>query len=118
MNRNVRAVEVPHIGDIKNPGQFAFTGIGGLAGGPYGMVFSCPCGCGVESSIAFDNRPAEWISKTPERLAWHWDGNRENPTLSPSLHKPSDCLLGSDLGTMQPHPGWHGFLRAGIFQEC
>lgn len=33
---------------------------------------------------------------------WQWDGNRESPTLSPSLH----CI-----------GHWHGFLRNGRFES-
>lgn len=35
--------------------------------------------------------------------SWSWDGNREKPTLTPSIH----CI-----GV------WHGFLRAGRFESC
>jgi hypothetical protein len=35
--------------------------------------------------------------------SWEWDGNREKPTLSPSIH----CV-----GV------WHGYLRAGRFESC
>jgi len=34
---------------------------------------------------------------------WQWDGNKDKPTLSPSLH-----WVGN----------WHGFLRAGKFVSC
>lgn len=34
---------------------------------------------------------------------WTWDGNRERPTLSPSIH-----AVGH----------WHGYLRAGRFESC
>jgi len=37
------------------------------------------------------------------RACWEWDGNREAPTLSPSVHRP---------GT------WHGFIRAGRLESC
>lgn len=35
--------------------------------------------------------------------AWSWDGNREAPTLNPSI-------LALDTG-------WHGYLRAGVLVE-
>jgi hypothetical protein len=35
--------------------------------------------------------------------SWEWDGNRERPTLSPSVW----C-----------RGIWHGFLRAGRFESC
>ena len=37
--------------------------------------------------------------KHTERTVWHWDGDREIPTLNPSINNPPD--------------GWHGWLRAG-----
>lgn len=36
----------------------------------------------------------------PGRGEWEWDGNREAPTLSPSILHHSE-------------PKWHGYLRAG-----
>jgi hypothetical protein len=59
-----------------------------------GMMYRCPCGCGVLGSLAF--RPAPSPS-------WQWDGNTEVPTLSPSVH----------------HVGhWHGFLTKGVWETC
>lgn len=34
---------------------------------------------------------------------WQWDGNLDAPTLTPSIN----CVR-----------CWHGFLRAGTFEEC
>jgi hypothetical protein len=34
---------------------------------------------------------------------WGWDGNREKPTLTPSIHAPHQ---------------WHGHLRAGRLESC
>lgn len=59
-----------------------------------GMAFRCPCGCGLESWLTI--RPAPSPS-------WEWDGNREEPTLSPSVH---------NVGH------WHGFLRAGWWVQA
>ena len=34
---------------------------------------------------------------------WHWDGNLDKPTLTPSIH----------------HVGvWHGYMRAGRLESC
>ena len=36
----------------------------------------------------------------PNRTVWHWDGDKDNSTLNPSI--------------LNPDPGgWHGWLRAG-----
>ena len=52
--------------------------------------FICPCGCG-----GYIDLPVK--SMCPE--GWDWDGNVDEPTLSPSiLNRP--C-------------GWHGYLRKG-----
>lgn len=61
---------------------------------PKGMIYVCPCGCGETGALAF--RPAPSPS-------WEWDGNREAPTLSPSVH----------------HVGhWHGYLRGGFWVQA
>ena len=41
---------------------------------------------------------------------WHWDGNVEKPTLSPSI---------GSLGMNETPPrGWHGYLQAGRWVGC
>lgn len=42
------------------------------------------------------------------RTSWQWDGNREKPTLSPSIF----------VGMRDTPPGWHGFVRAGVMETC
>jgi len=59
-----------------------------------GMIYVCPCGCGRIGAIPI--RPAESPS-------WAWDGNRDAPTLNPSVH---------DVGH------WHGWLRNGVWESC
>lgn len=74
------------------PGAFEFYKAGERF--PAGMIYSCPCGCGVQGALAF--RPHESPS-------WEWDGNREKPTLTPSVH----------------HVGhWHGWLTGGVWISC
>lgn len=59
-----------------------------------GMIYLCPCGCRRTGALHFRPHPSP---------SWEWDGNREAPTLSPSVH----------------HVGhWHGWLRAGIWETC
>lgn len=65
-----------------------------------GMHFSCPCGCGAISYLAFTSRPAFLKGGGPE---WEWNGDRDRPTLSPSV-------LQSGLPCK-----WHGFLRDGYW---
>jgi len=72
-------------------GGFEFFTSGGRP--EAGMLFRCPCGCGKLQSLDF--RPHDSPS-------WEWDGNRDAPTLQPSVH-------------MVGH--WHGWLRAGIWES-
>src|SRR5262245_60104937 len=66
------------------PGAFRWTGLYGVdEGGPYGMNFKCPCGCGAIHGAGFTTRPKDWNEGRDAR--WAWDGNKEKPTLSPSL---------------------------------
>ncbi len=59
------------------------------------LLFKCP-GCGEVASIP--------ISMEGSGKDWKWDGNKESPTLNPSIHSVGCC-------------GWHGWLRGGIFSE-
>jgi hypothetical protein len=98
------------------PGAFRWTGLYGVdEGGPYGMNFKCPCGCGAVHGAGFDNRPADWLAKDRPRPMWHWNGDKEKPTLTPSLglHRSHD---GRTIGVDGYH--WHGHLKAGVFEEC
>lgn len=58
-----------------------------------GFQFICPCGCGNESWLPVDREIGMG--------GWRWDGNREKPTLTPSV-----------FNTGMPCK-WHGWLRAG-----
>ena len=73
--------------DDVQPGDFQFSD-------PVtGMWYICPCGCGTQGYLRI--RPSE-----PAHPSWGWDGNREEPTLTPSVH----------------HVGhWHGFLNKGVW---
>lgn len=61
------------------------------------LMFVCPCGCGSIGHCA--------VEKHGNHPMWTWDGNKEKPTLSPSIQRTHGCK-------------WHGFLRAGIFESC
>lgn len=100
------------------PGDFQFQDIGGKptddplaaqteyerdGGKPRcRLAFACPrtgkpCAGGLGLLIGRPDNPASHPS-------WHWDGNVETPTLSPSIN----CIGGC---------GWHGFLQAGVFRD-
>lgn len=117
MKRNAIANFVDSFHDGEVPaGSCKWTGLYGVDDpGPFGINFKCPCGCGAIHGAGFDNRPADWVAKNSSPL-WHWDGNKEKPTLSPSLGlhvTPGHNVVGPD-GNYH----WHGYLRAGIFEEC
>lgn len=58
-----------------------------------GLLFKCPCGCGLMGALDF--RPHESPS-------WDWNGDKEKPTLTPSVHTPGH---------------WHGFLTDGVWRS-
>jgi len=61
-----------------------------------GIGFICPCGCGREG----------WLPFRPETSpAWEWNGNKEKPTLRPSVLQVGGCR-------------WHGFLTDGVWRSC
>lgn len=62
------------------------------------LEFTCPCGCGRIGAITVSQGQKE-------QNTWLWDGNVENPTLSPSIQKTSPCR-------------WHGYLQNGMWVEC
>lgn len=93
---------------------------------------SCDCfAVGSSSEAAHAERPgafyidpngmAIWI-KTPDMRAvrlpldgsrgWRWDGNREKPTITPSILNFDQEADGTR------HELWHGFLRAGRLESC
>lgn len=57
------------------------------------LNFVCPCGCHA-------------VHAAPLRAgAWTWNGNKEFPSLAPSILSCAPCK-------------WHGYLTDGIFEEC
>lgn len=57
------------------------------------LTFRCPCGCYKIAGVSIAGP-----------RCWEWDGNREKPTITPSI------LI--DGGH------WHGFLTDGVFRSC
>ena len=102
MKRNCKAIEVEDAFENGEPGVFNFYGsTNSNSSLIYGMMFICPCGCGILASIAFKN------NKDSKGPIWRWDGNKERPTISPSIN-----INKGEIGS------WHGFLRNGEFKEC
>lgn len=91
----VVATLVDDIDEVKaTPGAFEFYVSSSSDGKPVGMIYSCPCGCGGIRALDFKPRSSP---------SWQWDGNRDAPTLTPSVH-----WVGH----------WHGFLRNGVWESC
>ncbi|MFG1414074.1 DUF6527 family protein [Xanthobacter sp. VTT E-85241] len=67
------------------------------------MLYVCPCGCGRHGALPFRPDPSP---------SWEWDGNRDSPTLTPSVHH----VLRLTAGGTGTH--WHGFLTAGEWISC
>lgn len=86
--------------DRDKPGSFNFfTGYSDTdEEPPRGLSFICPCGCGSSGALYFRGR----VPPGEHRPTWEWDGNREHPTLAPSIQRNSGC-------------GWHGFLTRGYW---
>ncbi|MBD3571621.1 hypothetical protein EJ082_01340 [Brevundimonas diminuta] len=62
-----------------------------------GIAFICPCGCKREGYL-----PVKPDDPGPR---WDWNGDRERPTLTPSVLFRGGCE-------------WHGFLTAGEWRQC
>ena len=58
------------------------------------LLFICPCGCAKVRSV-----PVKGERK------WNWNGDRELPTLTPSIKIVGEC-------------NWHGWLTKGEWRTC
>lgn len=96
----VEATRSEDIDEDETPGAFGYYVHGGSE--DYrGMIYRCPCGCGRLGALPF--HPLGGDDKKHYRDGWHWDGNRDKPTLTPSVH----------------HVGhWHGYLRDGFWVQA
>lgn len=61
-------------------------------GGNTIFFFMCPCGCKLANQLA--------VYKGEKGHGWKWNGDRQRPTLHPSIAQTSRC-------------GWHGHLVQG-----
>lgn len=81
-----------HMDELKEKGDFLFVLD---QPGDRRIIFHCPRTnqlCGV----------ALFPDTLPNDATWHWDGNAEAPTLTPSINCVGGC-------------GWHGSLTKGVF---
>ena len=71
---------------------------------PVRLAFGCPCGnCHTAPSVIHNGYIA--ISREGRGIGeWKWDGNLDEPTLTPSIRRNGAC-------------NWHGYLRKGVFES-
>jgi hypothetical protein len=106
----VRAILSEDVDDDMRAGAFGFYVH--ADSGPNvmrGLIYRCPCGCGTLHSLAFPPRSADDVKY--DRGVWNWNGNREVPTLTPSI-------LSHEGGDRNGPTHWHGFLTAGFFTQA
>lgn len=70
--------------------------------GKVSLLFVCPCGCGDIVTVAASSVAGGDTEDSTGRPCWHWNGDREHPTLTPSIQYALGCR-------------WHGWLRGGVF---
>lgn len=77
------------------PGVFTFE----VGSTPYStIIYICPCGCDQLVSLPVATGPKQ------DRF-WFWDGNKESPTLQPSIRRLDGCKF-------------HGYLTGGMWTFC
>lgn len=82
---------------VPGMGEWAVHDSSPFPGKEASLIYVCPCGCGTITSISvipMDNHPV-----------WTWNGDREKPTLSPSILRKDGCK-------------WHGFLISGEWRKA
>jgi len=98
----VEARRVDVVNSEVPPGSFKFYAAGGSVYAKYGaaddrqpdgMIYACPCGCRNVGVLPF---------KPGASPSWAWNGDRDAPTLEPSVW---------DKGH------WHGWLRNGVWES-
>lgn len=105
---------------LQSPGDFCWYSSGGegvyhtingeLVPAPEkqfaGIGYMCPCGCGREGCLYVYKKG----SAKEETPGWEWDGNPDQPTLTPSIYR---CKK-----TWNENCGWHGYLTKGVWISC
>lgn len=110
MGRRVPATLFDSVEQAKGtPGGIAFDEEG------RGLWYVCPCGCNVADLLPFHVPGGK-------RPSWQWNGDRQRPTLQPSIHHRigrADLKVKWDPNNEEHwETHWHGYLRNGVFEEC
>ncbi len=78
---------------------------------PIGLIHTCPCGCRILGSLYFaGRRPKEWGAGAEWTVAGEWPVASLNPSIG--FKGGPDSPKGAD------GYHWHGYLKAGVFEEC
>lgn len=100
MSRPLRAIHFPVIEEFRRaalPGSFHL--MARSTPGLSEMLYVCPCGCGRQGRLLIgeNHKPGG------PRPSWRWNGDREQPTLDPSVNHVDH---------------WHGWLRHGYWEAA
>lgn len=90
------------------PGEWLWYSKDPTTGQPQWLVYGCLCGGEHDPNFGCFSMLPIAPFKTHERGAnWNWDGNLEEPSLTPSiLHH---CSTGRE---------WHGYMTKGVLTPC
>lgn len=106
----VKAIASDDVDEDHRPGAFEFyTAADTVPGVVRGLIYRCPCGCDTLHGLPFP--PLSEDDVKYGRHKWEWDGNRETPTLSPSI-------LSHEGGSRDGPTHWHGWLQGGFFNQA
>lgn len=85
-----------------------FNNVDGYPTATAHILFECPNA--KRCSVLLGPGPA--LRPAPDRChVWQWDGNRERPTITPSIN----CIAEKD-GKPTGGCGWHGFITNGVMK--
>jgi hypothetical protein len=91
---NVPGKKVETFEEMNSPGCFRWSNAC--------LMFVCPCGCESIAGVAVGKDMDDRGGNHP---VWQWNGDREKPTITPSIQLVGGCC-------------WHGFLTDGVFKSC
>lgn len=106
MSNNAKAFECATYDEFSAAAAGAFMFYTAADGSPsraVGIIHKCPCGCGLAGSLFFEG--------SGHKTTWKVEGEWPNVTLTPSIG-----FWGMNYPKGPYH--WHGYLRAGVFEEC
>lgn len=82
------------------PGEWAWV-VKKKGEDPFQIAYGCPCGTECRPFPVNCYIP---VDRVKHDKAWAWDGNWDEPTLTPSILRGDGCH-------------WHGYLRKGKFVQ-